>query len=68
MPRMPFTIDGWRPTDAIRVRSTWRGAVIERLWERRDGGRVWRRETGAINISSESPEPKVGTSKTGEAA
>ena len=50
-------MDGWRDRHETRLRQTWRGLIMERLWESESGERQWRKETGIVKVwSGSKPE------------
>lgn len=55
MPDRGYRLDGWRSRDETRLRNTWRGLVMERLWESEAGSREWRNETGVVKMCSAAP-------------
>lgn len=55
-PSNPFPIGGWQQTGRIRARASWffSFAILEELWECRDGRFEWRRISGPISIREPS--------------
>jgi hypothetical protein len=50
MPNIGFRLDGWRSRTETRMRNSWRGVIIERLWQSKTGTREWRHENDAIEL------------------
>lgn len=50
MPDRGYRMDGWRDRHETRLRQTWRGLIMERLWESKSGEREWRKQTGVVKV------------------
>lgn len=62
IPPLDFDVAGWTPLPKRRVRQAWFRAVLEELWEHRDGSREWRISKDVIPIGeligrTERPPP-----------
>lgn len=49
-PPHDYSIGGWRQTGDLRIRNGWFGAVVEEMWENREGLRTWERTTAAYML------------------